>query len=367
MTGISDGSGNNSILFFGGYDEEYPRNRIIRKGLRKIGVRVDECHADWKSRVITRYPCLTAKYLGTRERGEVFFVPEFRHKDVPLAWFLARMSGKKVVFDPLVSRYATRVLDREDATEGTPASWHNRNLDRTSMKMADLVIADTDAHARYYSEEFGIDRGKIKTLYVGFDDGEFGLCEEPPESEPFRVLFYGSYLPLHGVDTIVKSARHLSESPVSFTMVGGGQTYSIARELARGLPEEKIIFREYVRPDKLSQLIRDHHLVLGIFGTTPKTELVIPNKVFQGIASGRPVITADTPAIRELFRADRDILLVPKGEPEKLAVAIETLRSDREKRNVISRNGVGLVRSMHNPERTAEKLLSILKDSGVMR
>jgi len=355
-----------TILFFGGYDPEYPRNRILRNGLRKTGFDVSECRADIKSKIITRYPLLTKRFLGdNNKKNDLIFVPDFRHKDVPLAWLLSRITGKKLIFDPLVSRYMTRVLDREDAREGSLTSCHNRNIDRVSMKLADLVLSDTEAHGDFYSEEFGIDRKKIRTLYIGFDDEHFHINDDRPGSERFKILFYGSYLPLHGVDTIVKAAKLLADSPVSITMVGKGQTYSIARELARDIPCETISFRENVKSNQLCSLIGEHDLVLGIFGKTPKANIVIPNKIFQGSASGRPVITADTPAIREIFTAGRDIILVPAGNSEKLAGSIEMVRKDKDLRRTITSNGTDRVRSTFNPMKTAEKLLSILSETGI--
>jgi glycosyltransferase involved in cell wall biosynthesis len=46
---------------------------------------------------------------------------------------------------------------------------------------------------------------------------------------------------------------------------------------------------------------------------------VIPNKVYQILATGRPLITADTPAIRELLSPDRNIRLIAPGDPDVLA------------------------------------------------
>jgi glycosyltransferase involved in cell wall biosynthesis len=57
---------------------------------------------------------------------------------------------------------------------------------------------------------------------------------------------------------------------------------------------------------------------------------VIPNKVFQALASGTPVVTADTPAVRELLTHDQDALLVPPGDAPALAREIERLRLDEQ-------------------------------------
>jgi glycosyltransferase involved in cell wall biosynthesis len=57
---------------------------------------------------------------------------------------------------------------------------------------------------------------------------------------------------------------------------------------------------------------------------------VIPNKAFQALACGTPLITADTPAARELLVQDESALLVPPGDPEALAEAIRRLVDDTE-------------------------------------
>ena len=61
---------------------------------------------------------------------------------------------------------------------------------------------------------------------------------------------------------------------------------------------------------------------LGIFGASEKAQRVIPNKVFQALACGTPVVTADTPAARELLRDGESALLVPPGDPAALIDAI---------------------------------------------
>ena len=66
---------------------------------------------------------------------------------------------------------------------------------------------------------------------------------------------------------------------------------------------------------------------LGIFGTSDKARRVIPNKAFQALACGVPLVTADTPAARELLTDGESALLVPPGDPEALADALQRLSS----------------------------------------
>jgi glycosyltransferase involved in cell wall biosynthesis len=67
---------------------------------------------------------------------------------------------------------------------------------------------------------------------------------------------------------------------------------------------------------------------LGVFGTSTKTGRVIPNKAFQALACGTPLVSADTPAARELLVDGENALLVPPGDAKALAAAVRRLAGD---------------------------------------
>jgi glycosyltransferase involved in cell wall biosynthesis len=88
------------------------------------------------------------------------------------------------------------------------------------------------------------------------------------------------------------------------------------------LSVSNITWIEWVDYRDLIRHIGRSHVVLGIFGTTAKCQHVIPNKVFQVVMAGRPIVTADTPAIRELLDESQYVSFVPAGDPSSLANAV---------------------------------------------
>lgn len=64
-----------------------------------------------------------------------------------------------------------------------------------------------------------------------------------------------------------------------------------------------------------------------MFGTTPKAARVIPNKVFQALACGKPVVTMRSPAYPTAMAKEHDtgFYWVEAGDPGALARAVEHL------------------------------------------
>jgi len=354
------------ICFFGAWDPDYPRSSIIRAGLKACGTKVSVCWIPRRYKFWLRYPRLLARSWSACRGTDVLFVPEFCQKDVPLAAFIARLFGLRLVHDPLASRFETKIIDWK---RKSPASWQarwNRGIDRMSFRWPDLILADTAAHARYFRSEFGLPPAKTAVLPVGYDDRMFSsraVASRSAEPGGFTVLFTGSFLPLHGVETIVQAAGLVArrDKAVRFRLVGGGQTYERALRLAADLGLNNIFFEGWAALKDLPARINQADLCLGIFGRTEKTARVVPHKIFQAMGSGRPVVSARTPAAEEFFTHGENIILCQEPYAETLAEAILKLKSDSRLRIRIALNGLELVQKKYSPRALGLALLDILK------
>ncbi len=336
------------ILYFGTYSKGpgYPRNTNIIEGLRLNGCEVIECHYPlWKReekgkkpgplslllfplRILRAYRVLISEFLRAGDY-DCIIVGYTGNIDV----FLARLLNRKkrpLVLDAFISLYDTMVNDRRWFREGSLMARGLRWLDYRSCHISDLVLLDTEAHIRYFSKEFGLPEEKFLPLPPG---AERGLLEGKggEERHGFKVIYFGTFLPLHGVEVMVRAAKLVEEEGVHFLLIGKGEGLPGVKELCSSVGCRNIdIIDRWVEPEDLSRMVRSSQVVLGLFGTTEKAGRVIPLKVYGAMALGKAIVTADTPAARELLKDGYNALLVPGGDPEALAGAIKRLKEDRE-------------------------------------
>ncbi len=371
----------------------YPVNRFLLTALRQAGAHVEECHETlWTGRLhevyararpwtlamqavraLPRYVQLAWRY---RAAGPCDWIIVGYPGYVDMIW--ARLLGlrrrRPIALVAFISLYDTVVADREQASAG---SWRARLLrwvDRRAFDAADVVLVDTLAQARHYAQVFKLPRTRFQRSFVGHEfcdmmpasAGSTGtgapnqpVAEQPtagaasgaasgmtpPGSKvttagdavgssttpgPLQVLFFGTYVPLHGVDVILRAAHRLREEQgVRFRLIGAGQLLTDMRRLAAQLELKNVEFRtDWMDAAQLRRQVLAADVCLGIFGVTAKAARVIPYKVLGALALARPVVSRDGPAIRELLSDGESAILCAPGDPAALAGALLRLRDD---------------------------------------
>jgi len=312
------------VLYFGTYERRYPRNAQVISCLRRAGVDVVERHASvWEGRehkfaagAGSAFRLAAAELSLLRRRDtdfDVLVVGYPGHFDLAAAKRVAR--GRPIVFNPLVSLADTFVEDRRRFSPGSAAARVLERIDRASFRAADLVVADTDAQADLFR---ALGARRVEVCLVGAEERVFRPGWKP--TDDFVALFIGKLIPLHGIETILAAARLTPD--IGFRVVGSGQLDDTLA--ARPANVEWVHWIEY---EQLAGELRACGCALGIFGTSAKAGRVIPNKVFQALACGAPVVTADTRAVRELLD-ERSAQLVPPGDAAGLAEGVGRLASD---------------------------------------
>lgn len=323
------------VLYFGIYDPDYARNWVLINGLKKNGTEVLELKRKPGRLALVK---LFFDYLKFKKNYDVMVVG-FPGQEV---MFLARLLvwWKPIVFDAFTSHYGGYILDREKWAKNSLRAKCFKFLDKWSCKLADIVLLDTNAHIDFFVKQFNLPRKKFRKIWIGANDENFKPIENVEKKDSiFRVIFFGTYVPLQGAEYIIKAAKILEhQKDIIFYFIGKGQDKTKSVSLSEELGLKNVIFMDMMKPEDLRTEIVRSDIVLGLFGNTPKTPLVIPNKVYEALAMKKPIITADTPAIRELFD-NNDMFLVSAANPGELARAIMELKNNSNLRIKLSENG----------------------------
>jgi glycosyltransferase involved in cell wall biosynthesis len=311
-----------TVLWWGRFDPDYSRNRILRQAFSNLGWRVK----NFTPR-ISQLANLQANF-SRMETPDLVWVPAFRQRDVSAAVKWATSRNIPLIFDPLISAYDKQVFEREKFDENSPQARKLLTWETRLLNAANLVIADTEGHADFFKDTFRIPREKISVIAVGAEERVFnpGPAETPPAADRFEVLFYGSFIRLQAPEVIIKAAQ-LCPAPVTWGLIGNGPERRLCEDLARGY--NNIVFEPALPFTDLPARIRKADVLLGIFGTGDKAARVIPNKVYQSLACGKPVVTRRSNAYPT--SGTEGLMQITAGDPAALAEQITTLYENKEK------------------------------------
>ena len=264
---------------------------------------------------------------GVREKPDALWVPCFRQRDYQAARRFAKLRKIPLIFDPLISAYDKRVFEFEKVKVNSSKARKLKDWETRMFSSADVVLADTTAHKSFFEQDLGASPKRCFVVPVGAEQNIFRPQPFHPLSNPPEILFYGSFLPLHGPETIIEAARLCPTA--HWTLIGNGSLRKACEIQAEGLSnlsiESPIPYSEL--PDRIGQA----DILLGIFGTTPKAGRVIPNKVFQALSCGRPIVTRSSNVYPpESLEKNSGLICVAPGDSKALANVVTRLLASEE-------------------------------------
>jgi len=341
------------VVFWGTYDRSKPRVRLVINGAERVGMNVMECHCEvWENildksqieglsqiikivaQLMVSYIVLIKRYLLLPKHDAVIISYPGPVETV-IIWPFALIRGVPVIWDVFISIYDTVVNDRKMFIKQALLSKLIYLMEWLACRAATKIYLDTNCHARYFENLYGLPLNSVKRVLVGAEAHHFIPSPDSIEkcrNGTFTVLYYGQFIPLHGVEYIIKAAKttQAANTNIQWIIVGTGQEQRRIDQLIEQYKLKNIKRVNWIPYDKLPSEIHNSNIALGIFGKTEKAKRVIPNKAFQIMATGGMLFTADTPAIRELLSEFNysNICLVPVGDPEALASAILEYEKD---------------------------------------
>lgn len=249
----------------------------------------------------------------------------------------------RVILDAFISLYDTVVNDRKLLSSKNKLAILLKYIEKKAYSSADFVIVDTPQNVSHLCKEFDLSENRVVDIPLSTNEKYFQLRPQPyqPNKKVCTILFVGTFIPLHGVSTILAAATSLQNQPnIKFKIVGTGQTASAIRLIV----EKGVANLEWIHawqtPEALSDMIDKADICLGIFGSGEKTQRVCPLKLYTYAACGRAIITGDTEWTRH---AEKNLgytpfETVPVNNSTALADKIRQLSDSLEYRKKLAEN-----------------------------
>ena len=372
------------VCYFGTYRENYSRNQMMIAGLRLNGITVSECHQtlwhgiDDRVRVVSgkwMYPSFWLRVLNVywkllqtyfrMKDFDVLVVGYPGQFDVFPARILSWLKRKRLVWDVFMSIYLIS-LERELEKHNQLSMKLLHLLESIALKLPNLLILDTSEYVNWFTMNYKINSNRFRLVPTGADERIFFPIKTKSSTEKtFRVLYAGTFIPNHGVLHIVEAAKCLKrESDILFELIGSGPDLIKAQQYVLNNQLSNVKFLDWMEKGQLTQHISQADVCLGAFGTTPQSMMTVQNKVYETIAMAKPLISGDSPAIRQVFTHGKNIYLCERANGRSLAKAIITLLNNPSLRNKLGTNAFLLYKTrydlLHNGQRFYSYLLEVI-------
>lgn len=333
------------VLIFAVRDQRYPRHLLLKEKLLQIpGVEIEVVPINWNVGQLKRAISLFAEGWRKSRSTDAIFVAEFGLQYAPLAWIISRMRGAQLVVDHFVGTYETHVLDHRTYTRRSARGRYFAAVDRVAYRLADIATIDTQLRARLLAKRFPGRQTRSMALPVGAPKWarSANIAWDQRGDLPLQVLFYGNYLPLHGVPFVIEALANIpTTAPFGFALeiVGSSPDRQAAEDRVAELGlSELVTFTDAQPEDVLIEKIRKSDVVLGVFGDTFKARTVVPNKVWQGLYMGKAVLTRRADSLAELMPiVGPQLVQIDPSSPSELSRELLAIVRQKETPNFPSR------------------------------
>ncbi len=377
------GSRSITVCIFGTYRRDYNRHQIFVKRLNSAGAGVVEIHEPLWHSIEERINAASGGWIQPRfvwralragvrllARGlaspgyDVMVVGYPGQFDVFLARLLSWMRRKPLVWDILMS---TALIARERGLD-KKSRITNRLLslsESLALRLPNWLILDTPAHIAWFESTYHTPANRFWLSPLGTDDEIFQPLKKPSpqESNRFRVIYYGTFIPNHGVPYIIEAALLLKGSAdISFEFIGQGPDLTVCKNLVETYNLQNVTFIDWIDKNRLIDHLAGAGVCLGAFGRTQMSLMTFHNKIYECMALKIPVITADSPAVRQMAEPGKHLLVCDRADPQTLADVICYLKENESSRKDLAENGYALYQQKYSLAIQGQRLVEFLQN-----
>lgn len=280
------------------------------------------------------------------------------------AWALARLKRAPFLFEvrDLWPAFAVAVGVLRQPALIRASEWLERNL----YAHADQIVVNSPGFIPHVRARGG---DKVELIPNGADPAMFAT---PLTGEPFRrqhnlegkfvALYAGAHGLSNDLQVILEAAALLqAENKIAFVLLGDGKEKPKLVKQAAEMGLRNVHFLSPVPKSEMPQALAAADACIAILKPIELYKTVYPNKVFDYMAAGKPVVLAIDGVIRSVVEEARAGVFVPPGNPVALAQAVQKLANDPEWGKQMGADGQEYVKLHFNRVKLAEQLARLIE------
>jgi glycosyltransferase involved in cell wall biosynthesis len=292
------------------------------------------------------------------------------------AWALARLKGAKFLFEvrDLWPQFAIAVGVLTNPLLIRASEW----LERFLYRHADRVMVNSPGFREHVEgvalsvgrnpQSRGREAKHVELIPNGADPSMFDPADEGIEFRRahhwegnFVVLYAGAHGMSNDLGVVLEAAKLLERSDVQIVLLGDGKEKSYLQAQAVKMNLTNVTILPSVPKSVMPGALAGADACIAILKPLEEYKTTYPNKVFDYMAAGRPVVLAIDGVIREVVEAAGCGIFAEPGNPSALAEAIRQLEADKDKARMMGLKGRAYLEENFSRAVIGEKLIELLE------
>ena len=296
------------------------------------------------------------------------------HKHFPILLLANVIWRRPIIADMYISIYDA--LKSRDQFKGSVLKkiptfrfeWYYKYLDRLIIERSSQTIYNGELELKLISNL--VNANINKSNYVIIPTSALSkLKTKPSPSEVFRICWWGTFMPFHGVNTIIKAASFLKESGVNFTLNLFGAPNNNTKPYEILVNELQLNNHIFFHTDKTfsnglleEYLHKNCDLTLGNFSDSERAFRIFPTKIIDSFSMNIPVLTMATEVIGDGADIKND-LFTCKNEPRDICIEVIKIINDPNEKERRADNGFALYESTYSEDVVQKIFISLFRNS----
>jgi len=273
-------------------------------------------------------------------------------------FLVSKLKGLPLVYDS--HEYFTGVPEVQNRPF---VKWVWKTIERAIFPHLDHVTTVTDSVAAQYEEEYGIKPAVLRNCsrtssgIRAYSHQELGISDDH-----LILVFQGGGINIDKGGEELIEAVNITEN-VSLLVVGSGDVLPDLKQKASELNlSDRVKFIPKVPWEELMRYTRSADAGMSLEkDTNLNYRFSLPNKLFDYISAGIPVITGSLPEIKKVVEENGCGIIISEITPEEISKAITKLKNDHDLLNKLKQNAVRASEAL-NWENESKKVIKFYKD-----